>query len=117
MYNDEIVTLKPKDAVLCFPLLRGKISLTVLDHDQIKKVKVSAIYDPYVGEMPVREDTCPGPSALYGEVARFFPRRLYLLSVSTRSLFAVGWTVSERPIIGSRWAPNRGLRHSRCYAT
>ena len=28
------------------------------------KVKVSPIYDPYVGEVPAREDTCPGPTAL-----------------------------------------------------
>ena len=28
------------------------------------KVKVSPIYDPYVREVPVREDTCPGLSAL-----------------------------------------------------
>ena len=28
------------------------------------KVQVSLTYDPCVGEVPVREDTCPGPSAL-----------------------------------------------------
>ena len=28
------------------------------------KVKVGPIYDPYEGGVPVREDTCPGPSAL-----------------------------------------------------
>ena len=27
--------------------------------------------------------------------------------------FAVGWTVSERPAISSKWVPNRRLRHSR----
>ena len=39
------------------------------------------MYDPYVGEVPVREDTCPGPSALRGRVASSFPRHLYLLSI------------------------------------
>ena len=39
--------------------------------------------------------------------------RLYLPSVSTGSPFAAGWTVSERPTIGSRSVPNRGLRQSR----
>ena len=28
------------------------------------KVKVGPIYDPCVREVPVREDTCPGPSTL-----------------------------------------------------
>ena len=28
------------------------------------KVQVILTYDPCVGEVPVREDTCPGPSAL-----------------------------------------------------
>ena len=28
------------------------------------KVKVGPIYDAYVKEVPVREDTCPWPSAL-----------------------------------------------------
>ena len=60
-----------------------------------------------------REDTCPEPSAFWGTVASSFPRRLYLPSVSTGSPFAAGWTVSERPTIGSRWVPSRGLRHSR----
>ena len=75
--------------------------------------KVGLIYDPYVREVPVREDICPGPSALSGRVAGTFPRRLYLPNVSTGSPFAAGWTVSEPPIIGSGWVPNRGLRHSR----
>ena len=52
------------------------------------KVKVSPIYDPYVEEVPIREDTCPGPSALWSRVASSFPRRLYLSSVSTGSPFA-----------------------------
>ena len=30
----------------------------------VHKVKLGPIYDPYVREVPVREDTCPGPSAL-----------------------------------------------------
>ena len=30
----------------------------------MEQVKVSSIYDPYIGEVPVREDTCPEPSAL-----------------------------------------------------
>ena len=64
-------------------------------------------------EVPVRKDTCPGPSALWRSVANSFPRRLYLPSVSAGSPFAAGWTVRERPTIGSRWVPNRGLRHSR----
>ena len=34
-------------------------------------------------EVPVREDTCPGPSALCGRVATYFPRPLYFPSVST----------------------------------
>ena len=28
------------------------------------EVNVGSIYDLYVGEVPVREDTCPGPSPL-----------------------------------------------------
>ena len=32
--------------------------------NQRVKVKVGPKYDPYVGEVPVREGTCPGPSAL-----------------------------------------------------
>ena len=34
-----------------------------------------------------------------------FPRRLYLPSVSTGSPSAGGWTVSERPTIGSTLRP------------
>ena len=63
--------------------------------------------------VPVSEDICPEPSVFWGRVASSFPRRLYLPSVSTGSPFAAGWTVSERPTIGSRWVSNRGLRHSR----
>ena len=63
--------------------------------------------------VPVRKDTCPGPSALWGRVARSFPRRLYLPSVSTRSPFTAGWTVNGYPTIGARWVSNRGLRLSR----
>ena len=36
-----------------------------------------------------------------GRVARSVPCRLYLSSVSTRSSFAAGWTVSGRPTLGS----------------
>ena len=39
-------------------------------------------------------------------MASSFPRCLYLPSVSTRSPFAAGWTVSECPTIGSGWVPN-----------
>ena len=46
------------------------------------------MYDLYVREVPVKEDTCPGPSALLGRVASSFPRRLYLPSISNRSPFA-----------------------------
>ena len=40
--------------------------LIINEHWLLKriKVKVSPIYDPYVGGVSVREDTCPEPSAL-----------------------------------------------------
>ena len=49
--------------------------------------------------VPVREDTCPGPLALWGRVASSFPRRLYLPSVSTGppSLLGGQW-VSIQPL-------------------
>ena len=37
------------------------------------RIKVSPIYHPYVGEVPVREETCPGPSALQGSQALSSP--------------------------------------------
>ena len=58
--------------------------------------------------VPIRADTCPGPSALWGRVASSFPCRLYLLSVFTRSPFAAGWTVSKRPTLSSKCVSNRG---------
>ena len=64
------------------------------------------MHDPYVGEVPVRENTCHGPSALRGRVAGSFPHRLYLPSVSTWSLFAAGCAVSERPTLGSKCVSN-----------
>ena len=71
--------------------------------------KVGPIYDSYAGEVPVREDTCPGPSALWARVASSFPGRHYLPFVSTRSPFVAGWTLSERPASSLRWVPNHGL--------
>ena len=53
------------------------------------EVTVSPKHDPYVGEVPAREDTCPGPSA-----------------------FAAGWTASERPTFGSRCVSGHGFRHT-----
>ena len=44
-------------------------------------VKVSPICDPYVGEVPVREDTCSGSWTLLGRAASSFPCRFYLPSV------------------------------------
>ena len=67
----------------------------------------------FAGEVPVREDTCLGPSPLWRRVASSFPGRLYLPSVSAGSSFPAGWTAKERPTISSRWVSNRGLRHSR----
>ena len=77
------------------------------------KVKVSPIYDPYVGEC-LLERTLVLSHRLFEVgwpvpfLAAFNPP-----SVSTGSQFTAGWTVIERPTIGSRWVPNRGLRHSR----
>ena len=59
-------------------------------------MKISPIYSLYIGNEPIREETCPGPSALWGSVTSSFPRRLYLPSVSTGSPFAAAWTVCKR---------------------
>ena len=63
--------------------------------------------------VPVREDTCPEPSAFEVE----WPVPFLAAFISPVFLpgpqFAAGWTVSERQTIGSRWVPSRGLRHSR----
>ena len=78
----------------------------------VNVVKICPIYDPYIGEVPFRGNTCHGRSELWGRVGSSFPCSLYFTSVSTGSPFAAGWTVSGLPNIGSRWVPNRGLRHS-----
>ena len=70
-------------------------------------VNVSPIYNPYAGEVPVRKDTCPGPLALWGRVNSPFPRHNFLPSASNRSLFAVGWTVSEHPSLDLKCITNR----------
>ena len=88
-----------------------KLAMNLDAFFELNKVnkKVSPIYNPYIEEVPVREDTCPGPSALRGRVASSFPCCLHLPSVSTGSPFSVGWTVSECPAIGSRWILNGDL--------
>ena len=59
------------------------------------KVKASPIYDPYVEEVPIREDTCPGPSALAGRVGQFLsspplsPQRFHRVPICC-------WVDSER---------------------
>ena len=66
------------------------------------KVKVSPIYNPYVGEC-LLEDTCPGPSALWGRVASSFPHYFYLPSVSTGSPL----------LLGGQWAGIQPLARDR----
>ena len=65
-----------------------------------------------LGGVPVREDTCLGPSVLWGRVASSFPRRLYFPDVSTRPPFAARWTVSKRPTLSLECILNRVLRRS-----
>ena len=55
-----------------------------------------------------REEICPGPLALWGRVASFFPHYLYLPSVSTRSPFPTRWTMSKNLALSSKWISNCG---------
>ena len=72
------------------------------------KVKVSTIYDQYVGEVPVRDDTCPGPLALRGSLASSFPRPQFSPQCFPQALIRC-WVDSDRsPTLGSRCVSNHG---------
>ena len=74
------------------------------------KVKVNPIYDtPYVGKVPVGEDTCPGPSAFRDRLVSF----LATIILPDFPPFAAGRTVSERGTFSLKCVSSRGLRHSR----
>ena len=62
--------------------------------------KLSPIYDAYDEAVPVREDTCPGPSVLWGRVASSYPRLFTSSpppSAATRSPFTAWWKVNKDP--------------------
>ena len=95
------------------PLARISTTFLVFLPRTIIKVKVSPIYDPYVGECLLERTLVLGHRLFEVGWLVTFLAAFVSPSLSTGSPFAARWTASERPTIASRWVSSRGLRHSR----